>query len=160
MFSWRYHDPMPLKSRRQGRVCTECDLGTALSEIVSATAFHDLLRVGGLGATLARPGPFTLFVPTNAAMALLPADLADDMCHPDAHSRLVGFLTRHFVIGLHPVHDLIGLWRSLATLWGDTVTVDGTSVPASVEGVPLSGESYATSNGVIHMIGEVLPFSV
>jgi len=26
--------------------------------------------------------------------------------------------------------------------------------------VPLSGESYATSNGVIHMIGEVLPFSV
>ncbi|MEZ5839664.1 MAG: fasciclin domain-containing protein [Hyphomicrobiales bacterium] len=141
-------------------MCADCNLVEALAEIVSATAFVDLLKAGGLCATLSRPGPLTLFVPSDTALSRLPVGLLESLCHPDAHSHLVGFLTRHFILGSHSVRDFAGIWRNLPTLWGDTVAVCGTTMPATVDGVPLSGESYRSANGVIHMIGDVLPFRV
>lgn len=57
------------------------------------------VKVGGLVDTLQGKGPFTVFAPTNAAFAALPAGTVETLLKPENKAKLVAILTYHVVPG-------------------------------------------------------------
>jgi uncharacterized surface protein with fasciclin (FAS1) repeats len=113
------------------------------------------VTAAGLVETLQGPGPFTVFAPTNAAFAALPAGLVDKLLLPENKDTLVKILTYHVVPSKVMAADVKP---------GDVTSVEGSPITISVEGstVKLNGSSTVTatdvaaSNGVIHVIDAVI----
>src|SRR5512132_2915434 len=57
------------------------------------------VKAADLVATLKGPGPFTVFAPTNAAFAALPAGTVDNLLKPENKAMLRKVLTYHVVAG-------------------------------------------------------------
>src|SRR6202008_5035191 len=57
------------------------------------------VKAAGLVDTLSGSGPFTVFAPTNAAFAKLPAGTVDTLVKPENKATLVKVLTYHVVPG-------------------------------------------------------------
>src|ERR1700726_2846614 len=57
------------------------------------------VKAAGLVDTLSGPGPFTVFAPTNAAFAKLPAGTVDTLLKPENKQMLTTVLTYHVVPG-------------------------------------------------------------
>jgi uncharacterized surface protein with fasciclin (FAS1) repeats len=112
------------------------------------------VTAAGLADTLKGPGPFTVFAPTNAAFAKLPAGTVEDLLKPENKDKLVAILTYHVVPGKVLSTDLSeGL--SAATVQGSPVTFT-LAGGAKVNGVTISAVDIQASNGVIHVIDSVL----
>jgi uncharacterized surface protein with fasciclin (FAS1) repeats len=86
------------------------------------------VQAAGLADTLSGPGPFTVFAPTNAAFAKLPAGTVDTLLQPANRSTLQSVLTYHVVPGRLTAADLMGRIRAgggqarLTTVQGGTLT--------------------------------------
>lgn len=111
------------------------------------------LTAGGLVETLQGEGPFTVFAPTDAAFAALPAGLLEKLLLPENKAVLVSILTYHVVSGMVMSADIMA---------GDVPTVEGSSVKldtaygVTVNGATVTTADIATSNGVIHVIDAVI----
>jgi uncharacterized surface protein with fasciclin (FAS1) repeats len=110
------------------------------------------VKAAGLVDTLKGPGPFTVFAPTDAAFAKLPAGTVDALLKDPAKLRAV--LTYHVVAGKVMARDV----RT-----GEAKTVNGQSVALEAEGgkVRVNGANVvkadvAATNGVIHAIDSVI----
>src|SRR6202167_2868034 len=64
------------------------------------------VKAAGLVDTLSGPGPFTVFAPTNAAFAKLPAGTVDNLLKPENKATLTKVLTYHVVPGHLTAQDL------------------------------------------------------
>jgi uncharacterized surface protein with fasciclin (FAS1) repeats len=127
------------------------------------------VKAAGLVDTLQSPGPFTVFAPTNAAFAALPAGTVDTLLKPENKSKLAGVLTYHVVPGRLTGADLMAKVKAdggktmLKTASGGTLTasVMGDRLMVQGEGGGMGHVTIADvlqSNGVIHVIdGVVLP---
>jgi uncharacterized surface protein with fasciclin (FAS1) repeats len=111
------------------------------------TRFLDLVERAGLAETLAGDGPFTVFAPTNRAVAA--ADLPDDT---EALRQLVGF---HVVPGMFTTDFLAGVDLRYTTLAGPSLAVDGTDGLA-VGGAAILTPDLGADNGVVNVIDRVL----
>src|ERR1700721_3349682 len=67
------------------------------------------VKAAGLVDTLAGPGPFTVFAPTNEAFAKLPKGTVDTLLKPENKATLVAALTYHVVAGKYSAVDLTKL---------------------------------------------------
>ncbi|WP_068077060.1 fasciclin domain-containing protein [Novosphingobium lentum] len=125
------------------------------------------VKAAGLVDTLASPGPFTVFAPTNAAFAKLPAGTVDTLLKPENKGTLTSVLTYHVVAGRMTSADIMAAIKAghgSATL----TTVQGEPLTATMRGKHLiltdakGGRSMVTianvmqSNGVIHVVDTVL----
>lgn len=125
------------------------------------------VKAAGLVDTLSGAGPFTVFAPTNAAFAKLPAGTVDTLLLPANRAMLQSVLTYHVVPGRIAAADLM----SLITAGGgqaQLTTVQGGILTARMMGdrVMLTdakgGVSHVTqanvmqSNGVIHVVDSVV----
>jgi uncharacterized surface protein with fasciclin (FAS1) repeats len=125
---------------------------------VAAGQFKTLaaaLDAAGLVDTLKGPGPFTVFAPTDAAFAKLPAGTVDTLFKPESKAKLAAILTSHVVAGKVMAADVVKLKESK--------TVNGAMVAVKVDGgnVMINNAKVTTadieaSNGVIHVIDTVL----
>lgn len=113
-----------------------------------ARSFVAALGQAGLADRLAGPGPYTLFAPTDRAMAAarLPAD-------PAALAKILAY---HVVPGDFTAAFLSGVDINYTTLAGSSLNVDGTGAGLLVNGVPVTAADHAAANGVVHLIGGVL----
>jgi uncharacterized surface protein with fasciclin (FAS1) repeats len=118
--------------------------------------------------TLQGPGPFTVFAPTNAAFAKLPAGTVDTLLKPENKATLTKVLTYHVVAGRWSAAELkkqIKAGNGTAEL----TTVEGGKLWASLHDgthIMLKDEKGGTalvtipnvfqSNGVIHVIDTVV----
>ncbi len=139
-----------------------CATGTGTGTIVDAASGNDsfstlvaAVSAAGLVDTLAGPGPFTVFAPTNDAFAALPAGTVDNLLKPENKDQLISVLTYHVVPGIYPASSLAGQRGSLDTVQGKRLHVNGT------DGVKINSSTViipdvAASNGVIHAIDKVL----
>jgi uncharacterized surface protein with fasciclin (FAS1) repeats len=121
------------------------------STLVSAVSAADLV------GTLSSAGPFTVFAPTNAAFAKLPAGTVNNLLRPENKSQLVSVLTYHVVSGKVMAADVVGLnGQSVPTVQGASVriTVNGNRV--RVNNANVTATDIEASNGVIHVIDSVL----
>jgi len=125
------------------------------------------VKAAGLVDTLQGSGPFTVFAPTNAAFAKLPAGAVDSLLKPQMKEKLVAVLTYHVLPGRLSVKDL---WEASNKGGGKAKfkTVEGEELTVEFKGQVLTirdskgNASKVTiqnvfqSNGVIHVIDSVL----
>jgi uncharacterized surface protein with fasciclin (FAS1) repeats len=120
----------------------------------SFTTLVAAVQAAGLVDTLKSEGPFTVFAPTDAAFAALPAGTVEDLLKPENKDKLVSILTYHVLPGKVMSGDLSEGLKA-ATVQGSEVTVtlaDG----AKVDGATISAADIAANNGVIHVIDAVI----
>ena len=125
---------------------------------VAAGQFKTLaaaLTAAGLVDTLKGPGPFTVFAPTDAAFAALPAGTVDTLLKPENKAKLTMILTYHVVAGKVMAVDVVKL-KEAKTVNGAMVAVkvDGSNV--MINNAKVTTPDIAASNGVIHVIDTVL----
>ena len=113
------------------------------------------VSAAGLVDTLKGDGPFTVFAPTNAAFAALPAGTVDTLLLPENKDQLVKVLTYHVVPGAVTSDQLAGQRLSVATVQGQNVHVNGTH-GVKVNDATVTSADIVASNGVIHVIDKVL----
>ena len=125
------------------------------------------VKAAGLVDTLKSAGPFTVFAPTNAAFAALPAGTVDTLLKPENKGALTGVLTYHVVAGKM---DAAALTKAIMDGKGSASlkTVAGGTLTAKAAGgkVMVTDEKGGTatvtiadvyqSNGVIHVVDKVL----
>jgi uncharacterized surface protein with fasciclin (FAS1) repeats len=105
--------------------------------------------------TLQGDGPFTVFAPTNAAFAALPAGTVENLLKPENKDQLVAILTYHVVPGAVTSDQLAGKRIDVATVQGSTVHINGTN-GVRVNNARVTQADIIASNGVIHVIDRVL----
>ena len=113
------------------------------------------VKAAGLAETLQGPGPFTVFAPTDAAFAKLPAGTVESLLADP--KKLASILTFHVVAGKVTSGDIVKANGAKPT------TVNGAPLDVVVRGgkVYVNGAQVVTadivaSNGVIHVIDAVL----
>jgi len=146
----RHYTPV-MKTRAAGNIVEELTRN-------GASTLIDLAVQAGLADTLTGGGPFTVFAPTNAAFAKLPADLVNAVTSDTELLKTV--LLYHVVPGK--------ITSDKVTDGAVVATVEGSSVTASVQNYYRGGASIkindskvvkadvVASNGVIHFIDSVL----
>lgn len=125
---------------------------------VAAGQFNTLaaaLQAAGLVETLKGPGPFTVFAPTDAAFAKLPAGTVETLLKPENKAQLTSILTYHVVPGKTKSKDLAGKTLSVKTVNGADVAIDGRN-GVKVGPATVTKADVWASNGVIHVIDTVL----
>lgn len=142
-------------------IVQNASLANNLTTLVAAVKAADLVD------TLSSKGPFTVFAPTNAAFAKLPAGTVEALVKPENKAALTGILTYHVLPGkvnAGQLTALIAKHRGTATL----KTVQGQSLKFTKHGQGImitdakGGTAMVTtanvnqSNGVVHVIDSVL----
>lgn len=125
------------------------------------------VKAAGLVETLASPGPFTVFAPTNAAFNMLPKGTVESLLKPEMKDQLTGVLTYHVVAGKMDSKMLMdaikrgGGKATLTTVQGETLTAmmkgKGIAVTDTKGGTAMvTIKDVYQSNGVIHVVDKVL----
>lgn len=112
------------------------------------------VKAAGLVDTLNSKGPFTVFAPTNAAFAKLPAGTVESLLKPENKAKLTAILTYHVVAGKVLASDVVKL-KSADTVNGKAVAIDA-SMGVKVNDANVTATDIKASNGVIHVIDTVL----
>ena len=118
------------------------------------------VKAAGLVDTLEGKGPFTVFAPTNAAFAKLPAGAVDTLVKPENKATLTRILTYHVVPGKLEASELTD-GKTLKTVEGEELTVKRSGDTVMIIDSK-GGSSTVTipnvnqSNGVIHVVDAVL----
>lgn len=124
------------------------------------------VKAAGLVDTLSGPGPFTVFAPTNAAFARLPAGTVETLLRPENKAMLQSVLTYHVVAGRMTAADLMSMINAGGGQ-ASLMTVQGGTLTARMQGTGIilidakGGTSHVTqadvmqSNGVIHVTDAV-----
>ncbi len=125
---------------------------------VAAGSFETLaaaLTAAGLVDVLKGDGPFTVFAPTDAAFAALPAGTVETLLKPENIDQLKAVLTYHVLAGKVKAADVVKL--------SEANTVQGSPVSITVEGgtvkvnqATVTATDIMASNGVIHVIDAVI----
>lgn len=121
----------------------------------SFTTLVTAVQAAGLVETLKGDGPFTVFAPTDAAFAALPAGTVETLLLPENRDKLTAILTYHVVPALVPASELAGKTVSVRTVNGQTLTVDGRN-GVKVNDAMVTQADIATSNGIIHVVDAVI----
>ena len=131
------------------------------------TTLVTAVQAAGLGETLSGAGPFTVFAPTNAAFAKLPAGTVETLTQPAQRQQLTGILTYHVVPGRLTAAELTqqiqagGGTATLTTVNGATLTAraanGGVQLTDAAGGMSMVTQAdLPASNGVIHVLDTVL----
>lgn len=118
------------------------------------TTLVTAVKAAGLVDALSNAGPFTVFAPTNAAFDKLPAGTVESLLKPEKKEDLANILGYHTYVGTLKVEymqdgqefDMVYGGKVKITKKGDKTFVNGSEILASIP----------TSNGIIHVIGDVL----
>jgi len=113
------------------------------------------VTAAGLVETLKGAGPFTVFAPTNAAFAALPAGTVDGLLKPESKEALTKILTYHVVAGAVKAADLKD-GQKVKTLQGEELTVAIKDGKVTINGANVTAADLTGSNGVVHVIDAVL----
>jgi len=138
---------------------------TIAAGLVPASRFMTAAKAAGLDQTLAGPGPYTVFVPDDAAFNSAPAGTVE--VKPENRAQVTGMLTNLILPGTVMVADIDkaiekGKGKAvLATMGGSTLTATkdaGKTVLADSAGhkatVTQGDEQF--SNGVVHHVDALL----
>jgi uncharacterized surface protein with fasciclin (FAS1) repeats len=117
------------------------------STLVAAVKAADLVE------TLSGTGPFTVFAPTNEAFEALPAGLLDKLLLPANKKTLTKILTYHVIPAQVMAADVKA--GKVKTVEGSEITL-ATDGGVTVDKATVTATDVAASNGVIHVIDQVL----
>ena len=148
---------MPTYTTSTPQPMTNMAKNTIVDVAVANGSFKTLtaaLKAAGLVETLQGVGPFTVFAPTDAAFAKLPAGTVEMLLKPENKSTLVRILTYHVVSGNVLSTNLKS--GQVKTVEGSPVKVMIGSGGVMVNNATVQAADVKASNGVIHVIDTVL----
>ena len=119
------------------------------------TTLVTALKTAALVDALSNAGPFTVFAPTNAAFAKLPSGTVEGLLKPEQKETLSNILEYHVYVGVistENMHD----GQSLGEVNGKNITLNVKDGKYMVNGKANIIASIRASNGIIHVIDEVL----
>jgi uncharacterized surface protein with fasciclin (FAS1) repeats len=125
---------------------------------VAAGQFKTLaaaLGGAGLVSALKGTGPFTVFAPTDAAFAKLPAGTVENLLKPENKDKLTAILTYHVVPGRVMAAD-VGKVQEAKTVNGKMLTVNAKGGAVMINDAKVTATDITASNGVIHVIDTVI----
>lgn len=143
-------------------------IARGLSEGGEHRRFLEAVEAAGLMPTLEGAGPYTVFAPTDRAIAALPQDRRAALAAPERRGELVSLLSYHVVPGAVTAEDLgraiersEGGQAELATVTGANLGVvrDGDSlvlIDGSGGRARITGADRIGSNGIVHSVDAVL----
>ena len=126
------------------------------------------VKAAGLVETHQGNGPFTVFAPTNDAIAKLPQGTVETLVKPESKATLTKILTYHVVAGRYDAKKIMQLIKkgggqaTLRTVSGGTLTarmngMSGVSLTDEKGGMSnVTTADVYQSNGVIHVVDTVL----
>lgn len=139
---------------------TNVDQGNSRLTVVETAAgdpqlatFTKALRAAGLEATFSGRGPFTIFAPTDAAFAALPAGALDDMLADKAW--LDSVLTYH-VIARELLSESFVDGAFVPSMNGEKLEVRNETGNLFIGGARVQRADIRCTNGVLHVIDRVL----
>lgn len=158
--------PAPLNSGQTGVMVGGAMMVPSKDIIDNATASQDhtmlvsAIKAAGLEQTLRGKGPYTVFAPTDDAIAKVPKATLDDLMKPANKAKLANLLKYHVVQGKYTSADLKD-GQKLKTLQGESLTVnqkDGTWWVTDAKGgkAQITTADVMDSNGVTFVIDTVL----
>jgi uncharacterized surface protein with fasciclin (FAS1) repeats len=112
-----------------------------------------LLKRAGLVSTLQKPGPYTVFAPTDAAFKKVPKATLNALLQDKA--KLKAVLLYHVLAGKLTATKVVKL-RSAKTLNGASVQLRVAGSKVFVNTARVTKTDIMASNGVIHVINRVL----
>lgn len=131
--------------------------GTIFDVASSSNTFTTLvsaLTEAELAEVLKGAGPFTVFAPTDAAFAELPAGTVEELLKPENRETLVKILKYHVVSGAYPSSSLAA--GQVTTIEGQPVTVAISEGKVTVNDSTVIQSDITATNGVIHAIDRVM----
>ncbi|WP_250122489.1 fasciclin domain-containing protein [Chroococcidiopsis sp. CCMEE 29] len=122
----------------------------------SFTTLTSALKAAGLAETLQGEGPFTLFAPTDEAFAALPKGTLQRLLQPENRETLARILRYHVVPGAVTASELsAGELKTLADR-PVNIQIDPATNEIAVNDARVLQPNVRASNGVIHVVNEVL----
>jgi len=125
---------------------------------IAAGQFNTLaaaLDAADLVTTLKGDGPFTVFAPTDAAFAKLPAGTVESLLKPENLDQLVAILTYHVVPGKVMAKDVVKLTQA-STVNGSDLSIKVMDEKVRINDATVIAADVVTSNGVIHVVDTVI----
>ena len=122
---------------------------------IAAGQFKTLAKAlteAGLIDTLKSPGPYTVFAPTDAAFAKIPADQLNALLADKA--KLTAVLTYHVVPGKVMAADVKS--GMVKTVEGQPLMIDVSNAGVTVNDAKVIKTDIVATNGVIHVIDTVV----
>ena len=131
---------------------------TTVVDVIVNSDVHNTLEAAvvaaGLVETLSGTGPFTVFAPTDAAFAALPAGTVETLL-ADPTGTLTDILLYH-VVGAEALSTDLTNGQTVTTLLGQNVTVTINAEGVFINNAQVTVADIVTDNGVIHVIDAVL----
>ena len=119
------------------------------------TTLAAALQAADLIDTLKGDGPFTVFAPTDAAFAKLPAGTVENLLKPENKDQLIAILTYHVVPGKVTAEQVVGLSKA-KTVNGKDISIAVNDGTVRIDNATVAKTDIYASNGVIHVIDEVI----
>lgn len=129
-------------------------VGEALTKNAQFTSLAAMVVEAGLVQALRGDGPFTVFAPTNDAIAAVPAETLDAVWADK--DLLTAVLTYHVIAGEALTAADLTDGQVLTTLQGDTLVVGKSGDTITINGIEVLIADVPATNGVIHAIDGVL----
>ncbi len=135
----------------------------ASAEALSTAA--DLIKAAGLETVLDGKAPYTLFLPSNAALAALPTGELERLRSPENRPKLIALLRQHITPGIVTRNDLLSAMKAnggearLASMAGTPLTfiLSGEVIRIGANGPTLDGTELNGENGSIYTIDGLIP---
>ncbi len=124
----------------------------------AAGTFNTLLaaaQAAGLVEALSGKAPLTVFAPTDAAFAKLPAGTVENLLKPENKEKLASILKLHVVSGRMLAKDVLDA-KELSTLNGKSLKIAMSGDAATIGGATIAATDVLAGNGVIHVIDSVI----
>ena len=112
------------------------------------------VKAAGLVETLQGKGPFTIFAPTDAAFAKLPAGTVESLLKPENRDKLVAILKYHVISGKVLAADVKTM--EAKTVQGQRVKLVVSDAGVTVDNAKVVKTDVMAENGVIHVIDTVI----
>lgn len=125
------------------------------SETESLSTLATAVEAADLEATFQSEGPYTFFAPTNEAFEDLPEGVFNELLKPENKEKLVAVLTYHVIPG-EVMSDDITKRMNAKTVQGSNASVKSNGESVMIENAEVVKADINASNGVVHVIDEVI----
>ncbi|MER3410587.1 MAG: hypothetical protein C4305_03235 [Thermoleophilia bacterium] len=136
-----------------GNAAEKANLVQTLAATGQFKTLVSLITKAGLAKTLSRPGPYTVFAPTDAAFAKVPKSTVSALLADKAKLRTV--LLYHVVPGRISSSQVARL-SSVKTASGKEIHIRVKGGQVFVNNATVTKADVTASNGVIHVVNRVL----
>lgn len=121
----------------------------------SLNTFSKAIAAAGLTETLNSAGPFTVFAPSDAAFAKLPAGQLDGWLKPENKDQLISVMKYHVSPGRATGQE-VGKLTETKTVNGQSAQIKRAGDGIMIDNANITTRDVDSSNGVIHVIDQVL----